>query len=84
MKKRSEFTPPATVVVSVNRNGAEISATVEWGHAPAVLKALLDVFRETTKEYPELITELQPVGGGWTSYADDWSGCDRARKRVGF
>jgi len=83
-KAAGVFHPPATVRVSVNRNGAEIEADVEWEHAPAVLKALLDVFRGVTKDYPELIQELQPVGGGAIGYAEDAYWEDRRRKKIGF
>lgn len=79
-----EFTPPEMVDVTVNRNGAEISATVAWEHAPAVLKALLDVFRQTTAEYPELTQELQHLGGSSTTYDGYWWNTDRAKPGIGF
>lgn len=83
MKKT--FKPPATVSVSVHRNGAELSANVPWADVQLVLQSFLEVYRAATERYPELIVDLPPVGGGSVPYVDDFSGDEgRKKKRIGF
>ncbi len=82
-KRKVDFRPPETVEVRVNRGGAEMSATVQWGVAPAVLMAMLDVMRGVQTQYPELLPELTPLTGGAQSFEDEGGWYDRKRA-VGF
>lgn len=82
--KPPKFSPPATVSVTVHRNGAELSAQVKWQDAQLVLQSFLEVYRAATKLYPELIVDLPPVGGGSVPYVDDWSGSEERKRKIGF
>lgn len=72
-----------TAEVSIERNGAKIAV----GCVPAkmafnVLVELLEGMRVAVKVYPELIPDLEPVGGSCVPYSDheDFDG----GKRLGF
>lgn len=83
-KKPNGFKPPQNVSVTVHRNGAELHAVVKWQDAQLVLQSFLEVYRAATKQYPELIVDLPPVGGGSVPYIDDWSGTEERKRRIGF
>ncbi len=68
--------------VAIERNGASIEISdVEAKDAFSVLVELLDGMRLAVKVYPELIPDLEPVGGSCVPYSDheDFDG-----KRLGF
>lgn len=84
MPKKPTFKRPETVQVSVQRNGAELSATVKWEDVQLVLQEFLEVYRRATKQYPELIVDLPHVGGSSVQYVDDWSDGEAKKRKIGF
>lgn len=84
-KKDPSLLAGKKAVVCLERNGLSIRVDdVEADTAGLVAADLLMAFRLLRAKYPELITELQPVGGGYPVEVtdDDWS--DEGRKRTGF
>lgn len=72
--------------VWVNMNGACIEVqNVKAAKAGPTLKAILNVFREILKEYPEL-RSVHPTTGGYSpiEYVDDLDWTDSGRKKTGF
>lgn len=72
-------------VVCLERNGLSIRVDdVEADKAGLVAADLLMAFRLLRAKYPELIAELQPVGGGYPVEVvdDDWA--EDGAKRAGF
>ncbi len=72
-------------VVLLERNGLSIRVDdVDADTAGLVAADLLMAFRLLRQKYPELIQELQSVGGGYPLDVtdDDWS--DDGTKRAGF
>lgn len=87
-KKKPEFVPPKTVRVYVERNGAGMSADVEWNHGAAVLKAFLDMMRQIAEEYPELVQQIDSVPGGiqqvYDPFVDGFGKQSPSKRPVGF
>lgn len=85
-KKEPSLLAGKKATVYLERNGLTIRVDdVEAQNAGLVAADLLEAFRLLNTKYPELITELQPVGG----YApldtadDDWQD-DGRRRKTGF
>lgn len=74
--------------VAVERNGACISMSdVPAEQAGTVLGDLLKAFRLLSRDYPELIQQLDAIGGGSTTFVPDEYADDEGKareKRVGF
>lgn len=86
MTRRAKDTRKATVYVE--RNGACIRVDdVPLADAPDALTEILDAFRVIAKKYPEVIPDLEPVGGGAAIDVteDDWAESKTPKKRrLGF
>ena len=68
--------------VMIERNGATVCVEdVEAAQSFTVLAELLEAMRLAVKAYPELVQELQPVGGGSIDYVDE---DEYEGRRVGF
>lgn len=71
-------------VVIVERCGAMIRVDdIPASEAGVVLADMLEVFRVLQKNYPELVVDLDPVGGGTPIDVDDGD-AELESKRVGF
>jgi hypothetical protein len=84
-KKRSALTGRKSCIV-VERAGASIRVDdVPAKDAALVVAEILAGFRAISKKYPEVIPDLEPVGGSTCATDvrdDDWA--EEGRKRVGF
>lgn len=91
MTRRAKAETPSLLAgkkaaVSIERNGLSIRVDdVDAAVAGLVAADLLAAFRLLAQQFPELIQELQPIGGysPLDVSADDWSEEGR-RKRTGF
>jgi hypothetical protein len=71
-------------VVCLERNGLSIRVDdVEADKAGLVAADLLMAYRLLRKSFPELITELQPVGGGYPMEVTEDGWAEEGR-RLGF
>lgn len=71
--------------VSVERNGAMIQIDgVPEAEASAVLGGLLVIFRRLTKAHPELVQQLDGIGGGAPIDVNDGDDYETKQRRVGF
>lgn len=83
-KKDPSLLAGKKAVVCLERNGLSIRVDdVDAASAGLVAADLLQAFRLLREKYPELIAELQPVGGGYPVEVrdDDWQDDSR---RTGF
>jgi hypothetical protein len=83
-KKEPSLLAGRKATVVMERNGLSIRVDdVEADKAGLVAADLLMAFRLLRSKFPELIAELQPVGGGYPLDVtdDDWS---EEGKRAGF
>jgi hypothetical protein len=83
--KRKPTLAGRTASVEVSRNGATIRLDdVPADQAGTVLGDLLTAFRILTKKHPELIVQLDAIGGGGALEVNDGDEYETKEKRVGF